>query len=88
VKAKAVAGYRFCDSLAWGKHGYVDDLITDENNRSTGCAKQLFDWLDEELKKHHRVGMHLDSGVHRYDAHRFYLNRKMRITCHHFEKSY
>lgn len=65
----------------------VDDLITDEKYRSRGFAKQLFDWLDEELTKNHCVGIHLDSGVHRYDAHRFYLNRKMNITCHHFEKS-
>jgi len=67
---------------------YVDDLITDELNRSKGFAKQLFDWLDEESKKNECIGMHLDSGVHRYDAHRFYLNRKMRITCHHFEKTF
>lgn len=87
-EAKASAGYRMCDSLAWGKYLYVDDLITDEASRSIGYAKQLFDWLDEEIKSNKCVAMHLDSGVHRYDAHRFYLNRKMRITCHHFEKSY
>ncbi|WP_438351025.1 GNAT family N-acetyltransferase [Paenibacillus sp. FA6] len=87
-KAKAAAGYRICDSLAWGKYLYVDDLITDQESRSSGYAKQLFDWLDEELKKNQCVGMHLDSGVQRHDAHRFYLNRKMNIICHHFEKSY
>jgi len=87
-EAKAAAGFRICNSLAWGKYLYVDDLITDELNRSKGFAKQLFDWLDEESKKNECIGMHLDSGVHRYDAHRFYLNRKMRITCHHFEKTF
>ncbi|MBH5316944.1 GNAT family N-acetyltransferase [Paenibacillus sp. GSMTC-2017] len=87
-EAKASAGYRICDSLAWGKYMYIDDLITDEDRRSRGYAKQLFDWLDDELINNRCVSMHLDSGVHRYDAHRFYLNRKMKITCHHFEKSY
>lgn len=85
---KAAAGYKICDSLAWGKYLYVDDLITDQASRSRGFAKQIFDWLDDELKKNHCVGMHLDSGFQRHDAHRFYLNRKMRITCHHFERSY
>ncbi|BBI34019.1 GNAT family N-acetyltransferase [Cohnella abietis] len=86
--AKAAAGYRICDSLAWGKYLYVDDLITDQESRSSGYGKQLFDLLDEELLKNQCDGMHLDSGVQRHDAHRFYLNRKMKITCHHFEKSY
>jgi GNAT superfamily N-acetyltransferase len=87
-EAKAAAGYRICDSLAWGKYLYVDDLITDQGSRSRGYANQLFEWLEEELKKNHCIGMHLDSGVQRHDAHRFYLNKKMKITCHHFEKSY
>lgn len=87
-EAKASAGYRMCDSLAWGKYLYVDDLITDEASRSNGYANQLIDWLEKELKKNKCVAMHLDSGVHRYDAHRFYLNKKMKISCHHFEKSY
>lgn len=87
-EAKAAAGYRINHSLAWGKYLYVDDLITDQDSRSRGYANELFDWLDEELHKNHCSAMHLDSGVQRHDAHRFYLNRKMRISCHHFEKSY
>jgi hypothetical protein len=87
-EAKAAAGYRICDSLAWGKYLYVDDLITDQASRSRGYANQLFDWLDEELNNNHCAGMHLDSGVQRHDAHRFYLNKKMKITCYHFEKSF
>lgn len=86
--AKAAAGYKICDSLAWGKYLYVDDLITDQESRSRGFAKQLFDWLDEEVQRNQCQGMHLDSGVHRHDAHRFYLNRKMKISCYHFERSY
>ncbi|XEC92522.1 GNAT family N-acetyltransferase [Paenibacillus tarimensis] len=87
-KVRAAAGYRICDSLAWGKYLYVDDLITDEASRSRGFANQLFDRLDHILQDNQCVGMHLDSGVQRHDAHRFYLNRKMKISCYHFEKSY
>lgn len=87
-EAKAAAGYRFGNCLAWGKFMYVDDLITDQENRSKGYAKQLFDRLEEEAAAHQCSAMHLDSGVHRHDAHRFYLNRKMIISSHHFEKSY
>ncbi|MFS0724004.1 GNAT family N-acetyltransferase [Paenibacillus sp. 1P07SE] len=86
--ARACAGFRLCDSLAWGRHLYVDDLITDEASRGKGYAGQLFDWLEEEASRLGCAELHLDSGVHRHDAHRFYLNRKMNITCHHFAISY
>ncbi|TVY00345.1 GNAT family N-acetyltransferase [Paenibacillus cremeus] len=86
--ARAAAGYRICESLAWGRHVYVDDLITDEATRSRGYAKQLFDWLEEETSKQQCTALHLDSGYQRHDAHRFYLNCGMRIICHHFEKMY
>lgn len=84
---KALAGYRISESLAWGKFLYVDDLITDENSRSNGFAKLLFDYLEQEAHKQHCVQFHLDSGIQRHNAHRFYLNRRMDITCHHFQKS-
>ncbi|GIQ71554.1 hypothetical protein XYCOK13_43780 [Xylanibacillus composti] len=48
-EVKAASGFRICDSLAWGRYLYVDDLITDETSRSKGYASQLFDWLEEEL---------------------------------------
>lgn len=33
---KVVARYRIVESFAWGKYLYVDDLLTDENNRANG----------------------------------------------------
>lgn len=85
---RAVSGYRISFSLAWGKFLYVDDLITDEANRSQGYARQLLDYIEEEASREQCAALHLDSGVQRHDAHRLYLNTKMRISCHHFEKNY
>lgn len=82
---KAVAGYRITESLAWGKYFYVDDLITDENSRKNGYAKKLWDWLLDEAKNNDCEQFHLDSGVNRFDAHRFYLKHGLDITCHHFQ---
>ncbi|WP_235822217.1 GNAT family N-acetyltransferase [Gottfriedia luciferensis] len=81
----AVAGYRITESLAWGKYLYVDDLITNEKFRKNGYAQVLWDWLVQEAKDNHCQQFHLDSGVQRYDAHRFYLKNKLNITCHHFQ---
>jgi len=80
----AVAGYRFGTNLAWGRYLYVDDLVTDERQRSTGAGRELFDWLVREARAQDCDQFHLDSGVQRVGAHRFYLLKRMDITSHHF----
>lgn len=80
----ALTGFRISENLAWGKYMYVDDLITDEKHRKKGYAQLLVDWLLQEAVAQHCQQLHLDSGVHRHDAHRFYLKNKMIISSHHF----
>lgn len=80
----AVAGFRVLDNLAWGRFVYVDDLVTDEAYRSQGYGGQLLDWLVGYCRDNGMAELHLDSGVHRFGAHRFYLQKRMDITCHHF----
>lgn len=83
-KVVAVAGFRILENLAYGKFLYIDDLITDNNNRSRGYGDKLFDYLVGLAKKEKCTQLHLDSGVQRFDAHRFYLRKRMSITAHHF----
>lgn len=80
----ALAGFRIAEYLAWGRAMYVDDLITDERRRRRGYAQQLFDWLMATARARGCTQFHLNSGVHRFDAHRFYLNNRLRISSHHF----
>ena len=81
---RAVAGYRYLESLFAGKFLYVDDLVTRERDRSRGFGAQLFDWLMDEARAHGCADMQLDSGVQRFDAHRFYLMKRMKIASYHF----
>ena len=81
---QAVAGYRISECLSFGHFLYVDDLITDERARSKNHGRQLMAWLVDEAKKHGCGQLHLDSGVQRHAAHRFYLRERMDITCYHF----
>jgi hypothetical protein len=81
-----VAGYRISECLAWGKFMYVDDLISDQNGRSKSYGKQMLAWLTDEANKNGCQEFHLDSGVQRHAAHRFYLRERMDITCFHFAK--
>jgi GNAT superfamily N-acetyltransferase len=81
---RAVAGYRFLESLFSGKFLYVDDLITRAKDRSRGFGGQLLDWLIEQARAQGCEQLELDSGVQRYDAHRFYFVNKMKIASYHF----
>ncbi|MBA4185901.1 MAG: GNAT family N-acetyltransferase, partial [Acidobacteria bacterium] len=81
---KAVAGFRTGVCLAWNKFLYVDDLVTKSGERSNGYGQALFDWLVNYAKKNGCDEFHLDSGVHRFKAHRFYLQKRMDIVSHHF----
>lgn len=83
-EVRAVAGFRYLETLAWGKILYVDDLVADPAQRSRGFGGQLFDWLVAQAKQNNCDEFHLDSGVQRFGAHRFYLARRMDINCHHF----
>jgi GNAT superfamily N-acetyltransferase len=80
----AVAGYRIGHCLAWGKFLYVDYLVTDGTNRSRGVGDRLYRWLVEQARSHRCHQLHLDSGVQRFGAHKFYLNHGMEIRSHHF----
>ena len=80
----AVAGFRVGESLAWGRFLYVDDLVTAPGQRSQGNGKQLFAWLLSQARDNACGQLHLDSGVHRFAAHKFYLREGLAISSHHF----
>lgn len=80
----SVAGFRLLENLAWGRFLYVDDLVTDPAVRSHGHGERLLAWLVAEARRNDCDQFHLDSGVQRHGAHRFYLRHRMDITCHHF----
>lgn len=86
-KVRAVAGYRYLESLFSGKFLYVDDLVTGEKDRSRGFGGDLLDWLFDEAAAHGCGRLELDSGVQRADAHGFYFSKRMAITSFHFGRS-
>ncbi|CAN5915296.1 GNAT family N-acetyltransferase [soil metagenome] len=83
-KVPAVGGFRIVEMLHRGKSIYLDDLSTMELHRNKGFGEKIIDWLMELAKKEGCYSFHLDSGVQRFDAHRFYLRKKFNITSHHF----
>lgn len=80
----AVAGFRIAENLAWGRFLYVDDLVTLPDQRSKGHGARLLVWLRERAVDEGCQQLHLDSGIQRKDAHRFYAREGMTMTSLHF----
>ncbi|MHB1247194.1 MAG: GNAT family N-acetyltransferase [Sulfuriferula sp.] len=81
-----VAGFREGDSLSWGHFLYVDDLVTLATHRSKGYGAKLLAWLEEYALAAGCLQFHLDSGIQRKAAHRFYEGTGMTVTGLHFVK--
>jgi GNAT superfamily N-acetyltransferase len=80
----AVAGFHLRENLPWGRHVYVDDLVTDAARRSRGAGAALMEWLVAYARRAGCTSVQLDSGVQRFAAHRFYLRERFQISSHHF----
>ncbi len=84
AEIKAVAGIRVAEWLGTGKNLEIEDLVADENERSQGFGGKLFDWIVEYAKGENCNLIKLVSHVSRFDAHRFYLSKRMKIEAHYF----
>ncbi len=80
----SVAGFRIMENLVSGRLLYLDDLASLEGERSKGYGNTIFSWLVDHARARGCAYFELDSGVQRFDAHRFYLTHRMIISAHHF----
>ena len=83
----AVAGWRIIANTSAVRKLYVDDLSTAASERSLGHGRTLLGHLRERAIAAGCRVFDLDSGVQRFDAHRFYLRERMDIVSHHFARS-
>jgi GNAT superfamily N-acetyltransferase len=81
-----VAGWRIIASTHPVRKLTVDDLVTASDARSTGVGRALLTDLESKAIEAQCSLIDLDSAVHRFDAHRFYLRERMHIAAHHFAK--
>jgi len=80
-----LAGFRVMNVLWSGKTMYVDDLVTDEANRSRGFGEAMIAWLVAQARSDGCATFSLDSGTHRQAAHAFYFRVGLRISDFHFQ---
>ncbi len=79
-----VTGFRTVLNLAWGRFIYVDDLVTAAAHRGRGHGGRMLDWLKQQARETGCDALHLDSGLQRLDAHRFYEAHHLPNTSLHF----
>ncbi|MEZ0610757.1 GNAT family N-acetyltransferase [Fibrella sp. WM1] len=84
--APAVITFRKMTLLVSGKTIYIDDLSTLPAARGNGYAGALLDFVIDHARQAGYQMVSLDSGhgENRADAHRLYLNKRFRISSHHF----
>ncbi|MBA4136503.1 MAG: GNAT family N-acetyltransferase [Opitutus sp.] len=83
-RVRSLAGYRIQHFLWADRLLYIDDLITDADSRSRQFGEQLFLHVKEIAIAAGCTDLHLDSGTHRVEAHRFYFRQRMVIDNFHF----
>ncbi|CAF1575337.1 unnamed protein product [Rotaria magnacalcarata] len=67
-----LAVYRVTRNMKYAEHIYCDDLVTNENSRSSGVGRCLINYMKNEGKKLGIDQLTLDSGCQRGRAHKFY----------------
>jgi GNAT superfamily N-acetyltransferase len=84
--AQAVIGFKVTENLVWGRHLYIEDVVTRAVGRGRGHAPALMEWVLDEARRTGCGQVHLNSGVgsDRRGAHRFYFNSGLQISAHHF----
>ena len=83
-----VAVYRIYQDTFNGIKCYVDDLVTDEQRRSSGVGHALIDWLAAAARRAGCGGLSLDSGTQRTQAHQFYFREEFVITSFNFRRTF
>jgi GNAT superfamily N-acetyltransferase len=82
-----VALWRLVENTYEGRRLYVDDLVTDESQRSRGIGKLLLGHLERKARQLDCDVLALDSGAQRAAAHKFYFREGMHIPGFCFRKN-
>lgn len=77
----ALAGFRLLENLVYGLHLYVDDLVTDEAQRSGGHGAALMRRLREEAAALNCARLVLDTPMSNSLGHRFYFRCGLLATA-------
>jgi len=82
-----VAVWRMFENTFVGRQLYVDDLVTDAEQRSHGIGNALLARCEDIARDLDCLALVLDSGVQRSQAHKFYFREGLVVSAFNFSKS-
>jgi GNAT superfamily N-acetyltransferase len=77
--------YADIESIRFGRRCWLQDLVVDSAERSTGVGKALLDAASDWAREHGCTHLELASGMGRKDAHRFYEREGMTGSMHYLK---
>lgn len=83
-----VAVYRCFRNTFSGVRFYVDDLVVDVSQRSSGVGKAMLAWMRQEAARRGANGLQLESGTQRTQAHKFYFREGFVINAFSFKQDF
>ena len=83
---RSLAVYRSHHTTFHGFRFYVDDLVTDEAERSRGFGGRMLAWCENRARERGCNAFDLESGVQRPRTHRFYFREGLTIFAFGFTK--
>ena len=85
-EVRALAVWRAFLTTYCGYRLEIDDLVTDEAQRSQGYGTTLLAYVEAKARAIGADTLTLNSGTHRIRAHRFYFRKSLHIQAFHFTK--
>ena len=85
-EVRALAVWRAFHTTYCGYRLEIDDLVTDETQRSKGYGATLLTFVEAKARAMGCDTLTLNSGTHRTRAHRFYFREGLHIAGFHFSK--
>jgi len=77
-------GFRVSENFLYGRFVYIDDLVVDSTQRSTGLGAKLMDCVRNEGKQLGCNRLVLDTGLDKPMAQRFYFREGLLAKGMHF----
>jgi GNAT superfamily N-acetyltransferase len=59
--AVAVIGFKVTENLVWGRHLYIEDVVTRADGRGRGHAPALMEWVLDEARRTGCGQVHVNS---------------------------
>ncbi len=81
-----VTVFRLIECTFTGRDLYVDDLVADDQKRSSGVGHALLAHVEAQARERDANIVTLDSGTQRQQAHKFYFREGFTVTSFHFSK--